>query len=131
MKSSVQAMSLQASSSILPSIVGGLDTCAQRYVGPPGLVARGLAQLGGSISATSRSNIQRMARYYTATPMKSACLLMLMLCPPILAQPAMTFPARQPRYAPKTARTLHTDEQIKLARENIVKYPSAAAVAQT
>ena len=62
--------------------------------------------------------------------MKHAIALLLILSPTLLAQPATTFPARQPKYPPKTARTLYTDEAIALARENMKKYPAAEAIAK-
>jgi hypothetical protein len=36
---------------------------------------------------------------------------------------------RTPKYPPKTKRTLHTDQEIALARQNIKKYPPAKALA--
>ena len=40
-----------------------------------------------------------------------------------------TVPVRQIKYPLKTARTLHTSEQIATARANIAKYPAAKAIA--
>src|SRR4051812_20741029 len=37
---------------------------------------------------------------------------------------------RQPKYPPKTARTLYTDDQLAIARQNIKKFPAAAKVAE-
>lgn len=42
-----------------------------------------------------------------------------------------TAPVREPKYPPKTRRTLYSDEQIALARKNIAKYPAAKAIADT
>ena len=61
--------------------------------------------------------------------MRYFILFLLLGCPTLLAQPATTFPVRQPKYPPKTARTLFTDEQIALARANVKKYPAAAGIA--
>lgn len=48
------------------------------------------------------------------------------------AQPATqpdALPTRQPKYPPKTSRTLYTDEQVVRARENIARYPAAKKIA--
>src|SRR5438094_2668538 len=55
-------------------------------------------------------------------------LAILCLAASAFASPS-TLPVRQIKYPLKTARTLHTDAQIKLARENIAKYPAAKAIA--
>lgn len=39
-------------------------------------------------------------------------------------------PSRQPKYPPKTARSLHTDDDVARARKNIEKYPAARKVAE-
>ncbi len=62
--------------------------------------------------------------------MKYLIACVLLCCSTLLAQPATTFPSRQPKYPPKTARTLHTDAQIALARDNVQKSASAQADAK-
>src|SRR2546423_2129741 len=48
---------------------------------------------------------------------------------PARAATPTTVPVRQIKYPLKTARTLHTSEQIATARANIAKYPAAKAIA--
>jgi len=55
-------------------------------------------------------------------------LALLVLCCAAPASAALAA-ERQPKYPLKTARTLHRDDAIARARENLAKYPSAKRVA--
>jgi hypothetical protein len=58
----------------------------------------------------------------------AAVLLCCSLARAAATQPA-PLPARQPKYPLKTARTLHSNEEIARARENVKRFPSARKVA--
>jgi hypothetical protein len=61
--------------------------------------------------------------------MKRRIISVILLC---VAAPAWAAPAaspRQPKYPPKTARTLHDDQAIVRARENVKTYPAAQRIA--
>jgi hypothetical protein len=64
-----------------------------------------------------------------ANPLAAFLCILLGIAAVASAQPATTLPTRQPKYPPKTARTLFSDQQIARARENIKKYPAAKKVA--
>ncbi len=56
-------------------------------------------------------------------------IILSSLLPLVASAAPATLPVRTPKYAPKTKRTLHSDEQIALARRNVAKYPAARAIA--
>src|SRR6476661_3569950 len=110
-----------------------------RYTGTLGCDAGGFAKLKLARRAIVTETEIRICNtridsmYYSHTLMKCAILngllASLLISSSLAAQPATTVPSRQPKYPPKTARTLVSDEQIAIARDNIKKYPAAKAIA--